>query len=141
MRIPTRILAGVALTALLLAAPAISSAIGAYDNGFLTLLAPVVTFAIVVIGPVVVVASIVVAIAIWTLALLSSIMVLVVGTRGGYSTAAKIALYVLSALVFVGLVLAITNFGGVFVKGADVGRVSIWALAFPAVFALIAHLY
>jgi len=138
----TRILAGIALTLLLFARPEISSAIGAYDNGLLTLLTPVITYAIVVIGPVVVVASMAVAITIWALALLLNLAVLVVGrNRVGYAIAAKVTLYVLSALVFVGLLLAITNFGHVFVKGGDAERVSIWALAFPVAFALIALLY
>lgn len=138
----TRILAGIALTLLLFARPEISSALGAYDNGILTLLAAVITNAIMLIGPVVVVASMVIAITIWALALLLNLAVLVVGrNRVGYAIAAKVTLYVLSTLVFVGLLLAITNLGHVFVKGGDEERVSIWALAFPVTFALVALLY
>jgi hypothetical protein len=138
----TRVLAGIALILLLFARPEISSALGAYDNGLLTLLAPVITFTIVVIGPVVVVASMVVAITIWALALFLNLAVLVVGrNRVGYAMAAKVTLYILSALIFVGLLLAITNFGQMFVKGGDAEGVSIWALAFPVAFALIALFY
>ena len=142
MRIPLRILAGIALTLLLFAGPDISSAWGAYDNGLLTLMTPVISFGIVVIGPVLVIATIVVAIAIWMLALVSNLGVLVVGDRVGYAKKTAIGtLYVLSALVFVGLLLAITNFGHAFVKGTDAVRESVLALAFPVAFALIARLY
>ncbi len=142
MKIPSRILAGIALTELLLAGPEISSALGAYDNGVLALLAPVISFGIMVIGPVLVFVSMFVAITIWMLALVSNLGVLVMGDRIGYAKKiAKGILYVLSALVFVGLLLAIANFGRLFVKGADAGREPIWALAFPVAFALIARLY
>ena len=142
MRIPSRILAGIALIELLLTGPEISSALGAYDNGLLTLLVPVITYGIVVIGPVLVIASMVVAIVIWMLALASNLGVLVVGDRVGYAKKTAIGtLYVLSALVFVGLLLAITNFGHAFVKGTDAVRESVLALAFPVAFALIARLY
>jgi hypothetical protein len=142
MTIPSRILAGVAITELLLAGPEISSAVGAYDNGVLTILAPIISYGIAFIGPVWVIASIVVAMAIWILALVSNLGVLVVGdSLGSAKTIAIVILYVLSALVFVGLLLAITNFGHAFFKGTDAGREPIWALAFPIAFSLIARLY
>ena len=142
MRIPSRILAGVALTGLMFAGPDISSAWGAYDNGLLTFMTPVISFAIVVIGPVLVIATLVVAIAIWILALVSNLGVLVVGDSSGFVKKAAIGtLYVFSALIFVGVLLAITNFGHVFVKGPDAGREPFWHLALPVALALIARLY
>jgi hypothetical protein len=142
MRIPSRILAGVALAGLVIAGPDISSAWGAYDNGLLTLLAPVISLGIVVIGPVLVIATIVVMLAIWMLALASNLGVLVMGDSSGFVKKAAIGtLYVFSALIFVGVLLAITNFGQAFVKGSDAGREPLWHLALPIVFALIARLY
>ena len=142
MRIPPRILAGAALTGLVFAGPDISSAWGAYDNGLLTLMTPVISFGIVVIGPVLVIATIVVAIAIWMFALVSNLGVLIVGDSSGFVKKAAIGtLYVFSALIFVGVLLAITNFGHAFVKGSDAGREPFWHLALPVAFALIARLY
>ncbi len=142
MRIPSRILAVVALTGLVFAGPDISSAWGAYDNGLLTLMTPVISFAVVVIGPVIVIATIVVAIAIWMLALVSNLGVLVVGDSSGFVKKVAIGtLYVFSALIFVGVLLAITNFGHAFVKGPDARREPCWHLALPVALALIARLY
>jgi len=142
MRIPLRILAGIALTLLLFAGPDISFAWGACDNGLLTLMSPVITYGIVVIGPVLVIATIVVAIAIWILTLASNLGVFVLGDRFGYvKKAAMGTLYVFSGLVFVGVLLAITNFGHAFVKGPGAGREPVWDLALPVALALIARLY
>jgi hypothetical protein len=140
MKIPARISAALALVGVCFSATSVASAVGAYDNGILALLTPLISFGIVVIGPIFVVVSICVAVAIWGLTLLSSLAVVIVGNRSPYKMVAKVALYVLSVLLFFGLLLAITNFGDLFVKGEAAERVHRWALAFPAAFALIASL-
>lgn len=137
-----RILAGAALTGLVCAGPDISSAWGAYDNGLLTIMTPVISFAIVVIGPLLVIATIIVAIVIWMLALASNLGVLVMGSSSRFAkNAARASLYVFSALIFVGVLLAITNFGHTFVKGSEAGTEPFWHLALPVALATLARLY
>jgi hypothetical protein len=120
-----------------------SVSLGAYDNGFLSLVVLIITYAVVVVGPVVVAFSVIATVILYFFALFINFAILYKGAQARVlPVAAEFTFYVLSFLTGLGCFLAFTNYEGIFVKCSD-GAASApeWFFFFPAAFAVVGILF